>query len=107
MSEVLCKEHDAEIALDNLRAAVEFGLSPTGWSLPIEEVASVAAQLAAIAEERRAGFGPQIIQHFLAAAPQEHSAARVIIARAWSEVAYPAAELLLARLSEKLGNIVT
>jgi len=106
LAEYLCRDRDVEIALDNLGAAIQFALSDTGWALPIEEVATAAAQLADVANKTGEDFGTQVIERYLATAQELRPAARAIIAKAAPEVSYLAAEALIGLLIDQIEDIL-
>jgi ATP-dependent DNA helicase RecQ len=98
MAELLSKEKDEQVALDNLGAGIEFALSSSGWALPVEEVGGAVAQLAAIVEKSDAGTGAHLVDRFLSLAPDLRRAARSVIDKGAPEFTYRAAEVLLGRL---------
>ncbi|MCJ7532047.1 MAG: RecQ family ATP-dependent DNA helicase [Anaerolineales bacterium] len=106
LAELLCKERDEQVGLDNLGAAVAFAISATGWSLSYEEVAAAVAILAESVDRLADGLGSRVVMRFLAEVRELRPAARAIIEKGAPEVTFPAAEALLQLLSDQLEDII-
>jgi len=96
LAELLCRDRNADVVLDNLTAFLSYGLSETGWALDVETVAVIVAPVLDRASEISSDLTEQMVDAFLDGVPGKRKAAQGLLRSMRSDASALVAEVLLS-----------
>jgi len=98
LSEILCRDCDEQIALDNLNAGIQFAQSLSGWALSSEDITQTAIVILKRVKDSNLDLGDKIINLILEKSSCPRMSARMFLSNSDLEFPMPAVNYLMEQI---------